>query len=113
MPAKHSVTDLGCRIISVLVFLLGVGLLCWVFSMAYHLFNTPAASALNIHFTGNPKNDPGLTRIGSQFGWLLFRMGFLFLMAIAASLVSQKGINLYFTDLQHQRETTTKRDTSI
>ncbi len=88
-------TDIICRVIGILVFCVGVGLLVAVFSMAYKLFNSSPAQVLGISFTGNPHKDPGAATIGSQFGWLLCRIGFLLLMALAGSLVAQKGVNLY------------------
>ncbi|HZO90262.1 MAG TPA: hypothetical protein VFB38_18195 [Chthonomonadaceae bacterium] len=93
-------SDLIGRIIGMLVFLLGVALLVVVFYMAYGLYNQPAAQALGLKFTGNPKTDPQATTIGVQFGTLLFRIAYLFIMSIAGSLVANKGINLYFSALQ-------------
>ena len=46
------------RVVGMLVFLLGVGLLLWVFSIAYGLFHAPPKEALGLTFTGNPKTDP-------------------------------------------------------
>jgi hypothetical protein len=91
--------DIFARIVGMLVFLIGVGLLLLVFYRAFDLFGATPAQALGLTFTGDPKKDPTVAIIGSQFGWLLFRLGFLFIMAIAGSLISQKGINLYFSAL--------------
>ena len=88
------------RIIGMLVFLLGVGLLIAVFFIAFRLFNAPPTEALGLTFTGNPKTDPTATAIGTNFGWMLLRVGYLFLMAIAGSLIAQKGINLYFSAMK-------------
>jgi len=93
-------SDLIGRIIGMLVFLIGVVLLIIVFYKAFDLFAAKPADALGLTFTGDPKHDPTVTLIGSHFGWLLFRVAFLFIMAISASLVSQKGINLYFSAIQ-------------
>ncbi len=92
--------DLIGRIVGMLVFLIGVGLLLVVFSFAYQLFNTPPALALGLNFTGNPKSDPSPTKIGVQLTWLILRICYLVVMSIAGSLVSNKGINLYFSALQ-------------
>ena len=92
--------DLFGRIIGMLVFLLGVALLILVFYSAYELFRMPAADALGLKFTGDPKKDPGVSLIGVQFGGLLFRVLCLFLMSIAGSLIANKGINLYFSAIQ-------------
>jgi hypothetical protein len=85
------------RLIGMLVFLLGVGLLIWVFYIAYGLFTASPATALGMHITGDPKKDPGVTLIGTNFGWLLFRIAFLFIMSLSGSFIAQKGINLYFS----------------
>jgi hypothetical protein len=89
--------DLFGRIIGMVVFLLGVGLLVTVFYIAYGLFMASPTAALGLRITGDPKHDPGIAQIGSQFGWLLCRIAFLFIMSISGSLISQKGINLYFS----------------
>jgi hypothetical protein len=88
------------RIIGMLVFLLGVGLLVIVFQAAHTLFTRPPDVALGLQFTGNPKTDPPAGRIGTQFGYLLFQVACLFVMSIAGSLIAQKGVNLYFSALR-------------
>lgn len=93
-------SDILGRVIGMVVFLLGVGLLLWVFYIAYGLFTATPAQAIGLNITGDPKRDPGAAQIGSQFGWLLCRIAFLFVMSISGSLVSQKGINLYFSAVQ-------------
>lgn len=93
--------DIPGRIIGMIVFLLGVALLIWVFYIAYGLFNASPATAMGLHFTGNPKTDPGAAIIGSRFGWLILKVLFLFIMSISGSLTSQKGINLYFSSAHH------------
>ncbi len=100
MP-RVSLGNLGGRIMGVASFLGGIGLLGWVFYIAYGLFNSPASAALDLHFTGNPKTDPTLALVAARFGWLLFRVCFLLIMASAGSLITQKGINLYLCALQH------------
>lgn len=88
------------RVIGMITFLLGVGLLLFVFKIAYELFNVSPSDALGMKFTGDPKTDPNLTKIGGLFGGVLVRMVYLFLMSISGSLVANKGINLYFSALQ-------------
>src|SRR5579871_1579227 len=92
--------DLIGRIIGMLVFIGGVILLYLVFHTAYELFNASPEGALNLKFTGDPKKDPQLGAIGTHFGYLLFRVAYLFIMALTGSLISQKGINLYFSALK-------------
>ncbi|CEK16255.1 hypothetical protein CP488_01446 [Chthonomonas calidirosea] len=89
------------RVLGVLVFLGGVGLLGWVFYIAYGLFTAPASTALDLRFTGNPKTDPTLALIAARFGWLLFRVILLMIMAFSGSLITQKGINLFLCAGHH------------
>jgi hypothetical protein len=93
-------SDILGRVIGMLVFLSGVGLLFGVFYIAYRLFNMPAAEALGLKITGDPKRDPAAMTIGAQFAVLLFRIGYLLIMSAAGSLIANKGINLYFSALQ-------------
>lgn len=99
-PSLHIRGDLTGRILGILVFLLGVGLLCTVFCMAYKLFNTPPSAALGLVFTKDPKKDPSVAAIGTQFGGLLYRVALLFIMSIAGSLVAQFGVKLYFSAMK-------------
>jgi hypothetical protein len=92
--------DILGRVVGMLVFLVGVCLLVFVFMQAFQLFGLTPEKALGLHFTGDPKKDPLLAQIGSQFGLLLLKVAFLFIMALAASLISQRGINLYFSAMQ-------------
>lgn len=89
--------DLTGRVLGAIIFLGGVGLLGFVFYAAYSLFRTNSEQALGLVFTGNPKLDPPAIKVATQFGWLLIKVVLMFLMAIAGSLFSQKGINLYFS----------------
>lgn len=87
------------RVVGMIVFLLGVALLIFVFFIAHDLFVTPPAQALGLKFTGDPKRDPQVAAIGTQFVALLFRIAYLIIMSIAGSLIAQKGVNLYFSAL--------------
>ncbi len=98
MPTAHR-GDIVGRLVGMLVFLVGVALLLIVFHIAYTLFTTPPASALGLKFTGDPKKDPALASVGVQFAWLLFRIACLIIMSVASSMISNKGINLYFSAL--------------
>ena len=97
------------RLIGLLVFGVGVGLLLLVFSIAYHLFTASPADALHLTITGDPKRDPGAAVIGSSFGYILIRILLLFLMSLAASLTAQKGVNLYFSCVQGAKTVKTTR----
>lgn len=90
-------SDIIGQVIGMLVFLLGVGLLIAVFFWAFKLFGAKPDEVLDLTFTGDPKKDPTVAVIGSRFGWLLMKIAFLFIMSLAGSMVSQRGINLYFS----------------
>lgn len=95
------------RIMGFVVFATGICLLLLVFSMAYHLFTAPPDAALGFTITGDPKKDPGAMFIGQRFGFLFIKILLLFVMSAAASLISQKGVNLYFTCSQATKATRT------
>lgn len=96
MSAAHR-SDLLGRLVAMLVFCLGVGLLLLVFKIAYGLFTATPASALGINITGDPKRDPGVALIGQSFGFLIIKILLLFVMSAASSMIAQRGINLYFS----------------
>ncbi len=100
--------DLTGRILGVITFLVGVALLCIVFYAAYDLFKATPAQALGLTFTGDPKRDPSAMNVGSQFAWLLVKIALMIVMAVAGSLVAQKGINLYFSAVGTAVGTTAK-----
>lgn len=93
----HGQSDIPGRVIGMLVFLLGVGMLILVFKVAYELFTQSPEAALKLKFTGDPKTDPTPAKIGTHFGAMLLPALYLFLMSIAGSLIAQKGVNLYFS----------------
>ena len=93
-------SDIFGRILGALTFLGGVCLLGLVFHMAYTLFNSNSEQALGLVFTRDPKLDPPALKIATQFGWLILKIASLFLMAIAGSLISQKGVNFYFSSVK-------------
>lgn len=92
--------DLPGRIVGMVIFLLGVGLLLIVFYISYGFFTGTPEHALGFRLTGNVKRDPGASQIGYYFAWVLCRIALLFVMSVSGSLISQKGINLYFSAVQ-------------
>ncbi len=92
--------DILGRLVGMLVFLVGVGMLVFVFMYAFKLFGMTPEQALGLRFTGDPKKDPLLALIGVRFGWILFQVACLIVMSLAASFISQRGINLYFSAMQ-------------
>lgn len=96
MSSGHRGDILG-RVLGAFVFLGGVALLGIVFNMAHTLFTAGPEQALGLTFTGDPKLDPPALKIATHFGWLVLRIVLMFIMAIAGSLISQKGVNFYFS----------------
>lgn len=94
MPQSKSLTDLPGRLIAMLVFLGGIAMLCFVFLEAMHLFQSPVPGlGLPIAKDATP---PPAANIGAALVSYLMRIGLLALMALAGSLISSKGIHLYF-----------------
>ena len=96
-PAASTPPDWPVRIVGLLVFLAGVGLLAWVFVMANRLFHAPAPPlpAVPPPNTANPGPSPFLA-IGAGFSDLLQRLLLLLLMSVAGSVIASKGVQLYF-----------------
>jgi hypothetical protein len=101
--------DIVGRIIGMLVFFAGIGLLALVFYHAYQLFTAPPGQALGLTFTGDPKKDPPAMQIGVVFATLLLRIGYMAVMCLVASLVANKGVQLYFSALHGVPVTITTR----
>ncbi len=96
-PAGPPSHDWPVRIVGLLVFLAGVGVLVWVFVMANRLFNAPAPPlpAAPPANAANPGPSPFLA-IGASFSDLLRRLLLLLLMSVAGSVIASKGVQLYF-----------------
>lgn len=86
------------RVLSLLIFIAGVGLLILVFVVAYHMLTNPVpglSSALAQAGAKNNSQQP-LVGISSAVISFLLRLAVLFVMTIAASLIAARGIHLYF-----------------
>ena len=77
--------------IGILVFLGGVALLVLVFRLAYGMFNTPPAKALNIE----PGKKMDLNSGISSLFMVLIRILLLLVMGMVGSWVANRGISLY------------------
>lgn len=90
----------AARLLGLLVFVAGVGLLFFVFLAAKSLFDapppaipTPSPAAA----TGTNSAAPSaVAEIGVAFSQLLRRILLLLLMCIAGSVIASKGIQLFF-----------------
>lgn len=93
-PTTHFRSDLTGRIVGILVFLLGIGMLVIVFRLAYALFNASPNTLLGLKFTGNAKTDPGIAVIGARLGGLLINVLCLFVMSSRSRTRAPTGLLL-------------------
>ena len=95
MSVPNSRADLTCRLLALLVFLLGIGILVFVFVTALHLFQSPVPGLETLQTPGAPP--PAAANIGlslASFGRNLLLLG---VMTLAGSLLANKGAHLYFS----------------
>lgn len=89
--------DLVGRIAGLLVFMAGVGLLGFVFLIAYHWFTTPSAT---VPTSPNPASSATtVSQLGKSMVVILEKIALLTIMTIAASLVASRGAQLYLASL--------------
>lgn len=78
------------RIVGMAVFVLGVAILVFVFIHAFLLFSASPDELLS------PRGrDSSAAALGSATVLMLIRIGLLFVMTLAGSLVAARGIQLY------------------
>ncbi len=87
--------DLTARVIGLLVFALGIGILVFSFYVAYHqLFASPTAG---IAVAPAKPGGPTATTILSQSALaMIIRLGALFIMVLVGSLLASRGVQMYF-----------------
>lgn len=85
---------LAGRILGIVVFLAGVGLLVFVFSLTYSFFNAPAGQLQPVPSPG--ADVPATTQLGESALMLFARIGLLVVMTIIGSLLAGRGAQLYF-----------------
>lgn len=93
-PALSS-ADVSCRLVALLVFLLGVGILLFVFVTALHLFQSPVPGLAPLQTPGAPP--PAAANIGVSLAGFVRELLLLGVMTLAGSLLANKGANLYFS----------------
>lgn len=76
------------KIIGITVFFLGIALLLFVFGLAFVMF-TPSFSKLI------QLNEISASKLGNAIIELILKITLLFIMTIAGSIISGKGIQLY------------------
>ena len=84
--------DLVGRIIGILVFLGGVGLLAFVFSLAYTFFTSSVGGLQGAKAPGGTV----AAQLGQSAVVTLARIALLIVMTIVGSLLASRGIQLYF-----------------
>ena len=80
------------RVLGILVFLVGIGILVTVAVIAYNLFSA-SGSALSV----TPGSPSGATsQLGASAIRLLYRLALLIVLCLAGSLVAARGLHFYF-----------------
>lgn len=95
MPSVKPHTDLPARLVALLVFLTGVGMLVFVFITALHLFQSPVPG-LNLPVQTGAAAPPAAS-IGTAMIQFVRELLLLGVMTLAGSLLANKGAHLYFT----------------
>jgi len=98
MSSNSSRPDIPGRLLALIVFLLGIGLLCAVFGIAWSLFQAPVPG-LNLPVAHGTATPPA-ANIGLALTAFLRQLLLLALMTIAGSVIAGKGIHLYFGTAQ-------------
>ncbi|MFN8140053.1 MAG: hypothetical protein U0R49_09680 [Fimbriimonadales bacterium] len=81
-------TDWFGVILGAAVFLGGIALLAFTFLNAFTLFTTPQERLIE-------RTNPEVTRIVSDFSYVILKIGVLLVMSIVGSIISGKGIRMY------------------
>lgn len=98
MTANHPRPDVPGRLLAYVVFLLGIGLLCAVFSLAWSLFQSPVPG-LNLPVKSGAATPPA-ANIGAALTAFVRQLLLLAVMTLAGSVVASKGVQLYFGTTQ-------------
>jgi len=94
--ASSSRGDLFARLIGLLVFLLGIGIILTVLWLALQMFRDPNLGRM---VAANPKSGPTAADIGLGLAQLILRIALLCLGSVSGSAIANKGIHLYFSAL--------------
>lgn len=102
-PAKPQADHPG-RLLALLVFLVGVGMLVFVFVTALHLFQSPVPGLEPLQKPGAPP--PPAANIGTALADFALRLLLLMVMTLAGSILASKGAHLYFGTVYPSSEPT-------
>lgn len=94
MSSAKPQADLPGRVLALLVFLTGVGMLIFVFVTALHLLQSPVPGLQPLQTPGAPP--PAAANIGTALADFARRLLLLMVMTLAGSLLASKGAHLYF-----------------
>ena len=94
------------RIIGLLTFLAGIGLLVFVAVLAYSFFTQTSMVPLPVRDTTTPT----ATRLGESAIKLFFQIALLIVLTIVGSLLASKGIHLYAVATGNDRHVTRERN---
>lgn len=84
--------DLVGRIVGGILFLAGVGILVFVFVLAYGYFNSPNSG---VAFAPANATTPATSQLGASAIVMLVRIGLLIVMALVGSLLAGRGMQFY------------------
>lgn len=87
--------DLFSRILGVLVFIGGIALLAYVFKAAHAMFSSDLVG-ISLSAAKNAQPGAATAALGESAIKLFIRIILLLLMSAVASVISSKGISLYF-----------------
>jgi hypothetical protein len=89
--------DLLGRVIGIVVFLAGIGLLSFVFATAYSWFSAPSAALPTAPTPGSTA--PATAQLGSSAVNMIEKIALLIVMTIVGSLLAGRGVQLYFASI--------------
>ena len=103
-PRSLSHADLSCRLVALLVFLVGIGMLIFVFVSALHLFQSPVPGLEPLQTPSAAP--PAAASIGLSLAGFARELLLLGVMTLAGSLLASKGAHLYFSAIHSPAEPT-------
>jgi hypothetical protein len=89
--------DIPSRVLGLVTFLFGVGILFFVFYLAYHLYGSPLPGLGLPAKSGTP---PPAANIGIALTHFLKQVVLLAFMTLAGSIMANRGIHLYYAAAQ-------------
>ena len=110
MPRTQTHADTSGRLVALLVFLLGVGMLVFVFVTALHLFQSPVPG-LALPVAPGATAQPA-ANIGTALIVFLRELLLLGVMTLAGSILASKGAHLYFNTAHPPERSQEKSATS-